>query len=660
MSYDIPSISELEKIHLLNTHYAEVITSKEGGVSSSADITQTTNPITGVTRRTLYKILDDAQAEHDNQMQSFENDFDSRLAGMAFTRVGTFTAGATLTDMRQVLVWEASQGGDGHEYGWTGSFSPSGKVVAAGSTPATAGGIGAGAWVDRTDDTLRSNINVVVKKFNTVSEMIANQNLQIGEIVEWIGYKNIFDDGGNIGEVVASGSGIENGGTYFNLTNGLQVKSKTSRKIDARKFGYIPDSIYDQSDILINCINSLSGKGGEIELCGDIVVSKSIILTEGVSIIGIGRAVEQTGLKPSIIKSTSVDNGAAVVLQGRASSLKNIIVQCFYSSGYGIWLCGNGVQLKTVSVFGSPDHGIRIGKDDNTNTNSFLLDHVISRGNSGFGIFINSDNSQSSINANAGTFNNVSSYGNGSGGIWIKNAQKNVFNDIHVESNIGPGLLLDGSGCQYNVFVGGDVEGNTTDVTVNSGSVHNTFLAVGVLKSFVDNGRDTKVLSDIGFKFGNFGTSGYQISNSTQFLRWFEEGDFTPKLYLGPTELSAQGTPGAYSLQSAHFSRIGNRVFFEISLSISAIGAGGVGALTIRNLPYISKNESSRIISCSLITKNLSYSGVPVCYIPSPRSRIIYIMDMHSGGDLTNLTNSNLSQTSCFYISGSYLCDNEG
>lgn len=98
------------------------------------------------------------ELEHDNQMQSFENDFDSRLAGMAFTRVGTFTAGATLTDMRQTLLWEISQGGDGHDYGWTGSFGSSGKVVAAGSTPATTGGIGAGAWVDRTDVTLRSDL----------------------------------------------------------------------------------------------------------------------------------------------------------------------------------------------------------------------------------------------------------------------------------------------------------------------------------------------------------------------------------------------------------------------------------------------------------------------------------------------------------------------
>ena len=96
------------------------------------------------------------EAEHDAQMQAFESDFDDRLAGMAFTRVGSFTTGHTLTDMRQVLIWEVSQGGDGREYGWTGAFP---KVVAAGATPATSGGIGAGAWVDRTDVMLRAELS---------------------------------------------------------------------------------------------------------------------------------------------------------------------------------------------------------------------------------------------------------------------------------------------------------------------------------------------------------------------------------------------------------------------------------------------------------------------------------------------------------------------
>lgn len=67
----------------------------------------------------------------------------------AYYRVGTFEDGYTLTNNRQTLSY------GNVEYSWSGVFP---KTVNAGSTPATSGGIGAGAWVDRTQDTLRGDI----------------------------------------------------------------------------------------------------------------------------------------------------------------------------------------------------------------------------------------------------------------------------------------------------------------------------------------------------------------------------------------------------------------------------------------------------------------------------------------------------------------------
>lgn len=75
--------------------------------------------------------------------------FEGRLAKGTFYRVGTFAAGYTLTNMRQTLEYS------GVEYSWSGSFP---KVVSAGATPATSGGVGAGAWVDRNSDTLRTDL----------------------------------------------------------------------------------------------------------------------------------------------------------------------------------------------------------------------------------------------------------------------------------------------------------------------------------------------------------------------------------------------------------------------------------------------------------------------------------------------------------------------
>lgn len=83
------------------------------------------------------------------------NEFDAQILNMGFTRVGTFASGATITNPRQTLLWDVADGGDGQEYGWSGSFPPAGKVAPPGSTPLTTGGIAVGAWISRFDPSLR-------------------------------------------------------------------------------------------------------------------------------------------------------------------------------------------------------------------------------------------------------------------------------------------------------------------------------------------------------------------------------------------------------------------------------------------------------------------------------------------------------------------------
>jgi len=87
-------------------------------------------------------------------IHGMNSEFDSQILNVGFTRVGTFAAGATLTNPRQTLLWDIADGGDGQEYGWSGSFPPSGKVVSPGSTPLTTGGIAVGAWMSRFDPQL--------------------------------------------------------------------------------------------------------------------------------------------------------------------------------------------------------------------------------------------------------------------------------------------------------------------------------------------------------------------------------------------------------------------------------------------------------------------------------------------------------------------------
>ena len=103
-----------------------------------------TNGVTGQVRPTYNKVINDMWG-----------DFNQHISGMTFARVGTFKSGATLDNTRETLLWDVSDGGDGHEYGWTGTFQ---KEVLPNSTPSSTGGIGPGAWVDRSDVTLRSEL----------------------------------------------------------------------------------------------------------------------------------------------------------------------------------------------------------------------------------------------------------------------------------------------------------------------------------------------------------------------------------------------------------------------------------------------------------------------------------------------------------------------
>jgi len=83
---------------------------------------------------------------------------------------GSFEEGATVS-LKSEVVWHQATG---KIFGW---FQDAVKTVGAGSTPATTGGIGAGAWVDRTDDSLRDEIRETV--FQNMKRLYAESGLNL-------------------------------------------------------------------------------------------------------------------------------------------------------------------------------------------------------------------------------------------------------------------------------------------------------------------------------------------------------------------------------------------------------------------------------------------------------------------------------------------------
>lgn len=169
---------------------------------------------------------------------------------------GSFQTGATITARNQCLQDTST----GTFYSWSGVISEGGYVVPAGSTPATAGGVGALLWVDRTDNRLRSDLNVVVKTFSSVADMVADATLTVGQIVETIGYYSGWaatstkPKGGNRYEVVAAGTGVDDGGLFITLSNGLQAKAKFSSVIDVSTYGAYGDNYHNDTARIVKAL----------------------------------------------------------------------------------------------------------------------------------------------------------------------------------------------------------------------------------------------------------------------------------------------------------------------------------------------------------------------------------------------------------------------
>ena len=174
--------------------------------------------------------------------------FEGRLAKGSFYRAGTFSAGYTLTNMRQTLEYSS------HEYSWSGAFP---KVVAAASTPETSGGIGAGAWVDRTDVVLRVELisDDGLKLIGSCSSISALRNAEPTIDKQQIAVSGYYTKNDGAGGVfwhdAADLTSVDDGGAVIVTTGGKRWKRLlTNFEVTSKQFGCKADDSTDDSNTL--------------------------------------------------------------------------------------------------------------------------------------------------------------------------------------------------------------------------------------------------------------------------------------------------------------------------------------------------------------------------------------------------------------------------
>ncbi|HCD1105319.1 hypothetical protein JW308_18245 [Morganella morganii] len=181
----------------------------------------------------------------DQLVLRFKVDMNQAIISAGYITVDSFQQGAQLPDneitqRNQILRDETT----GEYYRWDG-YLP--KVVPAGSTPESTGGIGKGAWIDIGGANLRTDLKAdngftfvggltenYLRVFDNVAEMVAETSLPLGATVKTRGYYTI-NDGGEAEYTVTNVAA--NGIIDIALSNGLTASMLTCGDVDIRTVG---------------------------------------------------------------------------------------------------------------------------------------------------------------------------------------------------------------------------------------------------------------------------------------------------------------------------------------------------------------------------------------------------------------------------------------
>ena len=544
------------------------------------------------------------------------NSFDAQILNMGFTRVGTFAAGATLTNTRQTLLWDVADGGDGQEYGWSGAFP---KVVPPSSTPSSTGGISVGAWISRFDPALREDLrNNYTLVFDSVTDMCGSSDLTVGQTVRWLGYYSASDGGSNWG-VVKSGAHVDDGGVIFSITSSLYVQANMPKgKANLRKWGAKPVVGFDNTAKINVALQFLKPTGGVLLFKDGIYESDSIDLSSfsNITIRGLNSASPFPYIPTTTIKIRSAcdlaiqlnSSGAEIPpTQGHGILLEDVLIDCAKLATDGV-NAQLAVTLHRVTI----KNALRDGVVLEGSSYPVELSRVISQGNGRHGLY---------VKAPFTTIYKVSmsEFGFNDGyGMYIEDGSTCVFDTVMVQSNkrggvrivgVNPagytkpvflerltfiGLYTEANGTllpsdpSYDGNYGLKITGFNTNPTVYVGKINDiTFINCSInasstgATSFIEG---TNNLSSI----GSYGVVEGMTSNNILSTNNAERGVFSFKLAQSGTgaEFTQSGTASAY------YERVGNLVTCFFNYSWADKGSANPAFFCgVKTLPFIPRAD---------------------------------------------------------------------
>jgi hypothetical protein len=139
---------------------------------------------------------------------------------------------------------------------------------------------------------------------------------------------------------------------------------------------------------------------------------------------------------------------------------------------------------------------------------------------------------------------------------------------------------------------------------------------------------------------------------TSELLTWYEEGNFTPTI-AGATTAGVQ----TYVVQTGFYTRMGNRVYFNLRIVLSAKDAATSGNLIINGLPFTSSATVSNfspvaVSNVGLITLTPLYTQV-LSQIEN-NSAFMYLGQIGSGQSFSYLQAAAFTDTTRIAVAGNY------
>ena len=134
-------------------------------------------------------------------------------------------------------------------------------------------------------------------------------------------------------------------------------------------------------------------------------------------------------------------------------------------------------------------------------------------------------------------------------------------------------------------------------------------------------------------------------STDANTLDDYEEGTWTPALYFGG---NAVGITYAVGGQAGRYTKIGNRVFFDLYIALSAKGSSS-GQASVR-LPIAAAAGDT---AASIVADNMTFGGQLMAMIGGATS-FLKLWDLSEAGEMAYITEADIADNAYFFISGHY------